>query len=146
MVKMILGFVSIAGILLFLPSFTQQPVCDVTVVVTGLRNSKGQIMVSLNRGPKDFPDSNYFLQNYYKDFKSPTHTLLLKNVPYGNYAFSLLHDENLSGEMDFNWVGLPKEGFAFSGNYHVVFRSPKYEEANFKVHSPTMTIEVEMQY
>ena len=127
-------------------SFTPPPLCNLSVTITGLRNNNGQLMVSLNRGPIHFPDSNYYLQNYYPKINSPTHTLVLKNVPYGDYAFCLLHDENMNGEMDYNWIGLPKEGYAFSGDYYVVFRAPKYEEANFIIDSPELSIVVEMQY
>jgi len=141
----------IAGLLILVislvsSSFVQPATCNLTVVITGLRNNDGQLMVSLNKGSEGFPDENYFLQNYYPKFNSPVHTIVLKNVPYGNYAFSLLHDENMSGEMDYNWIGIPKEGFGFSRNYHVVLRAPKYEEANFEIDAEEMTIEVEMQY
>ena len=135
----------LSAVLLF-GSFTPPPHCTLTVIVKGLRNNHGQIMASLNKGPEDFPDGNYYVQNYYPDFNSPTQKLVIKNLPYGDYAFSLLHDENKSGDMDSNWLGMPKEGFAFSGSYHVVFRAPKYEEANFIINSAELTIEVDMQY
>ena len=51
-------------VLLLVSSFVQQPTCDVTVVISGLRSNKGQLMVSLNQGTIDFPDSNYFLHNF----------------------------------------------------------------------------------
>ena len=132
--------------LTLLTSFQQSKTSTIYVHIEGLRNNDGQIMLSLNRGPKDFPDSNFYIQLFIKEFDAPNHTIIIPDIPYGDYAISMMHDENESGEMDYNFIGMPVEGFAFSRNYKVVFRSPKYDEANVKIDESEHHETLYMQY
>lgn len=120
--------------------------CNLKVIVNGLKNSQGQIMISINKGPKEWPEANFYEQRFISEFNSPNHIINFEDLPYGNYAIGLLHDENVNGEMNKNFIGMPKEGFAFSRNYKVVYRAPKYEEANFEVNTSQKTITIQMQY
>jgi len=123
-----------------------QNTCTLEVVVQGLENTKGQIMVSINKGPEGWPESNFIEQRFIPTFTVPTFTITFKDLPYGNYAVGLLHDTDKNGEMTKNFIGMPKEGFAFSRDYKVVFRAPKYDEANFDLNTPKKTITIKMQY
>ena len=130
---------------LFLTSFSQNS-SDLTVKVTGIRNSDGHFMVSLWDKSDGFPDDKFTQKLIYKEVKSPTFSFTIKGLPYGNYALAALHDEDKNGEMEYNWVGMPKEGFAFSRNYNVTIRAPKWEESVFKLESPKKEIQMKMQY
>ena len=44
----------------------------------------------------------------------------------GDYAVKVFHDEDGDGEMDKNFMGLPKEGFAFSNRAKVRFGPPSF--------------------
>jgi uncharacterized protein (DUF2141 family) len=44
----------------------------------------------------------------------------------------LFHDANENGELDTNFLGLPKEAYAFSNNAKVTFGPPKFEKAMFE--------------
>jgi uncharacterized protein (DUF2141 family) len=123
-----------------------QKTCNLKVDVNDLKNSEGQIMISINKGSEGWPEGNFYEQRFISKFKAPTHTIYFENLPYGDYAIGLLHDENRNNELNKNFIGMPTEGFAFSRNYKVVFRAPKYEEANFKVNSSEKTITIYMQY
>mgnify|MGYP000336086230 CR=1 FL=1 len=128
-----------------LTSFTQNS-CDLAVKVTDLRNSNGHFLVSLWDKSTGFPDDQFTKELIYKELKSPSFSFSIKGLPYGDYALAALHDENKDGEMEFNWVGMPKEGFAFSRNYNVTIRAPKWEESVIKLNSPVKEIEMKMQY
>jgi uncharacterized protein (DUF2141 family) len=103
-------------------------------------------MISINKGPEGWPESNFLEQRFIPTFTAPTFTIVFKDLPYGNYAIALLHDEDKNGELTKNFIGMPKEGFAFSRNYQVVLRAPKYHEANFELDSPKKTITINFQY
>lgn len=130
---------------LLLSSFSQNS-CDLTVNITELKNDTGHLMVSLWDRSKGFPDDGFTQELIFKSIKSPTHTFEINGLPYGNYALAALHDENKDAEMNYNWVGMPKEGFAFSRNYKVTIRAPKWEESVIKLNNPKKTIEMKMQY
>ena len=123
-----------------------QNTCDIEVVVTGLENNTGQLMLSIHLGPEGFPEDNMYRELIITDFSSPTYTVVLKDIPYGEGAISLLHDENSSGKMDFNFVHYPTEGFAFYKFYKVVLSRPSYEDVSFKITEPKMRVELKMQY
>ena len=122
-----------------------QSTCTLEVLVTGLKNTEGQIMVSINEGSDGWPESNFLEQRFIPLFTAPNFTIIFKDLPYGNYALGLLHDKDNNGEMTKNFLGMPKEGFAFSRDYKVVFRAPKYEEANFELNTPKKTITIKVQ-
>ena len=130
---------------ILISSFTQNS-CDLTVNVTELRNNKGHFSVSIWDKSKGFPNDGFMKEILYKELKSPSFSFTLKGLPYGDYALASLHDENEDGEMEYNWLGMPKEGFGFSKNYKVVMRAPKWEESVITLNSPKKEIEMKMQY
>ena len=52
-------------------------------------------------------------------------------LPIGEYALSVFYDVNGNGELDTNFIGLPKEPIAISNNAISKFGPPKYAAAKF---------------
>lgn len=52
-------------------------------------------------------------------------------LPMGDYAFSAFHDKDGDGELDTNFVGMPKEPIAMSNNAVGKFGPPDYDDAVF---------------
>ena len=123
----------------------QEKTCDISIVIKGLKNTNGQIMISINKGPEGWPEENFIEQRIIPTFTAPDFTVIFEDVPYGNYAVGVLHDKDKSGEMTKNFIGIPKEAYGFTQNYKVVFRAPHYEEANFDANTPELTLEVNLQ-
>lgn len=106
----------------------------IEVSITNVENSEGKIRAVLFKGEEGFP------QNSKKAFRSisvPARemktTLIFENVPYGDYAISLLHDENENGKMDSNIFGYPQEGYGISNNKTSGLSMPSYEKAHFEL-------------
>lgn len=127
-------------------SKAQEPTCDIEIEVIGIKNIDGQIMISINRGPEGWPEENFVEQRFIPEFTAPNFTIIFKNMPYGNYAVGVLHDKDNNGEMTKNFIGMPKEAFGFTRDYKVVFRAPKYEEANFEAEIPKLKLAVNLQH
>ncbi len=53
----------------------------------------------------------------------PEVTVVFENLAPGEYGISVVHDENENGDLDKNFVGIPKEGFAFGNNAMGYIRS-----------------------
>jgi len=64
-------------------------------------------------------------------------TLAIHDMPSGEYALAVFHDENGNDELDTNWLGIPKERVAFSKAKMKNFGPPKYKECCFKVTKDT---------
>jgi len=107
----------------------------VEVTITGIRDTTGVVMVGL------FTDSKSFLKkpSYGTSMKSQKGEMrtVIEGVPPGDYAVSIIHDANRNGELDSNFMGIPKEGFGFSNNVMGTFGPPSFEKAMIKVNSST---------
>jgi uncharacterized protein (DUF2141 family) len=54
-------------------------------------------------------------------------------LPLGEYALSVFYDRNGNGEMDTNFIGMPKEPIALSNDAVAKLGPPKYEDAVFSL-------------
>ncbi len=54
-------------------------------------------------------------------------------LPPGSYAFSAYLDVNGNGELDSNFIGIPKEPVALSNNARPRFGPPKFKDARFEL-------------
>lgn len=72
-------------------------------------------------------------------------TIRVPDLPYGDYAFAIFHDENNNGTMDQNLVGIPSEPFAFSKKPPSKFRLPKFEEVKFDLHEKNLIIQAPLK-
>jgi uncharacterized protein (DUF2141 family) len=71
--------------------------------------------------------------------------VVFNDLPPGEYAAAVFHDENSSGAFDTNFLGLPEEGYGFSNGTRAGFGPPSFDEAAVAVTSEAVT-EVEMTY
>ncbi|MFC1541738.1 DUF2141 domain-containing protein [Candidatus Latescibacterota bacterium] len=120
---------------------------EILLQISGLRNDNGILRVLLFNSSDGFPSDHtksYVLKNVsiIKDSVSVTIT----NIPYNDYAVSVLHDENTNSELDTNWIGLPKEGVGISNNAKSILGPPKYKDAKFKHNSNKLILNIEMKY
>ena len=111
---------------------------SLVVTVEGLRNHKGVLAVSLFRGAEGFPDDDS--RAWAKQVVSiapPTGTktvsLRFNQLPPGQWAVVLLHDENKNSRMDTGLFGIPKEGFGASNNPKVRTGPPRFRDASFTI-------------
>src|SRR6478672_5685764 len=56
---------------------------------------------------------------------------VFSEIPPGNYALAVIHDENMNGKLDTNLMGIPVEGYGFSKNARALLGSPSFSTASF---------------
>lgn len=129
----------------FKANFNEQN--SLTVKVENLRNSKGTVQIALYNKDGSIPDEQY--KNYFKMEKvtiiNGTAQYTFPNLPKGNYAVNILHDENSNGKIDKGLI-LPKEGIGFS-NYSSIglTNRPNFKKASFELNQ-NKTIKVKVIY
>lgn len=102
---------------------------EVLVQVTNLRSNDGHIIVAIFEDEQTFKDEEPKTHKTFKKTKVKDGKLNLKvNLPPGSYGFTLVDDENKSGDLDYNLIGIPKEGFGFSNYYHTGMTKPSIED------------------
>ena len=101
--------------------------------VTGLRNTKGHVLVCLTASSKAFPDCTKDSKAHKRTVKAnAVGSISFTDLAPGTYALSLIHDENANGKLDTS-LAIPKEGFGFSRNPKITFGPPKFKAAAFAV-------------
>jgi len=82
--------------------------------ITGVKIEGGKLYVSLFNSERSFEQRKVYLT-----FVSNPDSVNIKlplNLPAGEYLFSVYQDSNNNGELDTNFLGIPREPFGFS-NY-----------------------------
>lgn len=131
------------------PLIAQSGSATLTIRVTGARNNKGRMALALFQSEAGFPgDSSKAvrLQQAEIDGQTRSAQFVLERVPYGVYAVSVFHDENMNGKLDKNFVGAPKEGYGASNNPRKRMGPPPFEEAKFSLDQPDQSIEIKLIY
>ena len=109
----------------------------------GLKNDKGKVLAGLYNDIKKFPKENEALQNLKQTPKNKICIIKADNLPYGDYAVAAMHDENESGNMDFNFIGLPTEIYGFSNNKRPgLLGPPGFKACMFKINKPVVKIKI----
>lgn len=87
-----------------------------TVEVDGVRNSSGVVIVALFDQPAAFQQMDVKRAVAFASFPANADKLsvTLHNLPKGNYAAAVMHDEDIDGNLDMQGQ-VPTEGYAFAG-------------------------------
>ncbi|WP_448519842.1 DUF2141 domain-containing protein [Rhodoflexus sp.] len=118
----------------------------IIVEVSNLRTNSGKVLAAIYPSEKGFMKDEKSALATAQAVVSGNTAKIIFEVPYGEYAFSLLHDENGNGKMDTNMLGIPKEGYAASNNAKNSLGAPKYADAKFKLDKPEIRQQIQMIY
>lgn len=103
-----------------------------TIEVTGFAPVKGNLILSVYNKAEGFPQS---AEATYQTASMPVRAgkvnIPLLKIPNGTYAVAFFHDANGNGKMDYNFFGLPTEGYGFSNNAMGKFGPPSFKAASF---------------
>lgn len=104
----------------------------VSVTVTGLRSTKGQLVACLWSQKAGFPvcDKNSGIPRVVAPISGTTVRLSFPAVAPGQYVVVVYHDEDSDGKMKRNFIGMPQEGVGVSNN---PAGRPSFEKAQFRV-------------
>lgn len=107
---------------------------NVEVTITGIRAEKGQIVVGVFKDNESFQIEKSFLEKRFAKSDISDGKLTVKfNLESGTWGLSILDDENLNGKMEYNFLGMPKEGFGFSNYYLTGLTKPKFDAFKFDI-------------
>ena len=117
-----------------------------TLVISELRNQKGEVCVALFESKAGFPkdDTKAVENNCFAITALPMSVSF--DVPYGSYSVSILHDENKDGELNTGLMGIPKEGVGFSNDPMIIKGTPSFDTASFEFSEDNAEVEITMKY
>lgn len=100
----------------------------------------------LTRDPRFFPNCEKDPHALKESVAASPHARLsFTGIASGDYALSVLHDENGNGRADM-LMGIPREGFGFSENPRIRFGPPRFDAARFHIGTTDLTKDVRLQY
>lgn len=68
------------------------------------------------------------------------------DIKPGNYAIAVIHDENINGELDTNFFGVPTEGYGFSSDAEVNMSAPSFANAEFSYDGGELQLSIKLSY
>jgi uncharacterized protein (DUF2141 family) len=115
--------------------------------ITQLRSDRGKVNLSLYRSKDGYPtDTKKAFKKIKAEIREGTCEITFADLPWGEYAVSLMHDENGNGKMDTGFLGIPKEGYGASNDAKAVLGPPKYTDARFLLDKPEVSLEIKAKY
>lgn len=126
----------------------QSPCAGIHVKILDIRNSIGAVACALFESSEGFP-TEYL--------RSATNIVFMKvrdkqarcdfeDIPSGTYALAVVHDENMNGELDTNWMGVPKEGYGFSNDAKGLLGAPTFSAASFPYDGQNLELTISLTY
>ncbi|OQX83966.1 hypothetical protein B6D60_09885 [candidate division KSB1 bacterium 4484_87] len=124
---------------------TTQKVGNLTVIVSGLKNNKGDVKIGLFKTKESYDGKKNKFKGAIRRIKNRMTKWEVKKIPFGEYAIKAFHDEDGDDEIDTNFLGMPTESFGFSNNARAFFGPPDFEKAKFLFNADSMRIEVKLR-
>lgn len=116
------------------------------VNVERLRSTDGLLHVCVTRDPSHFPDCENDPDAVKESFRAAeTRSVRFRNLPSGDYAVAILHDENGNSRLD-RTLGIPREGIGFSRNPRFSFGPPRFSAARFALRGHGGSQRIRMRY
>src|SRR5690349_5051697 len=87
---------------------------NLIVTIENLKNINGDLLIGLYDNASNFPRK--VATGKVVKVTEKLMKVTFPDLKPGNYAVSVLHDENQNKDMDQGRLGIPKEGYGFSNN------------------------------
>ena len=116
----------------------------IEILLEGFSNDNGRAGAVLFKSADGFPkDTKKAFKSAGAAIKDKKATIIFKDIPMGEYAFVVIHDENKNGKMDYRF-GIPQEGYAFSNNATGTLGPPSFDQAKFKLDKDKVTQKIKI--
>ncbi len=128
--------------------YSQAECPGINVTIQNIENNTGVIACAIFESQEGFPDK--FLKFASKimitQISGRNASFEFSNIRPGTYAIAVIHDEDYDGELDTNWLGIPKEGHGFSSSATVTLSAPSFSEAEFSYDGGFLQMSISLNY
>lgn len=129
-------------------AFAQSSCPGIHVKIPNIKNSTGNIACGIFGSPEGFPDA--FLGSAKAieigKVRKTKAQCDFSDIPPGTYAIAVIHDENMNGELDTSFFGVPTEGYGFSHTTIDEFGAPAFSAASFFYHGQDIDLTIRLKY
>lgn len=121
------------------------PAHDLSVQLTGLRSTKGTVMLCLTARPANFPDCKSRADARFVNVPATQASAMFTGVPAGRWAVAVVHDQDGDGKLD-TLLGVPREGIGFTRNPKLGWGPPSFESAAVEMGDDDRVERVRLKY
>lgn len=102
---------------------------DLTITIPNIKNTSGGVHVSVYSSKNKASFTKIGQEFKVLDFKAEgaNGKYVIKNLPEGEYAIAIYHDENGDKKCNTNMIGIPKEGYGFT-RLDKIWSLPKFDD------------------
>lgn len=106
---------------------------QLTIKIENIESVEGDIRIGVFNTSEKFLKQGLTFKKYKIAVNKTTETIIINDLPKGEYAFMMYHDKNADGVLNRNFLGIPKEPFAFSNNVKPKLAKPTFEACQFSL-------------
>ena len=121
---------------------------NLDIRIVNIRNKNGQLCLAVFADEAHFKEEKtcWAMKCTKKEVVNGEFHIQIPFQP-GEWAFSVLDDENGNGKMEYNFMGIPREGFGFSDYFLKGLHRPVFKDFSFILgKNETKTITVRLKY
>ena len=122
------------------------PAVHLVIKVADLRNGTGDVVMGVFRSADGFPADRAKAVAWAVKPAAAGGVTFDADLPPGDYAVGVLHDENRNGHIDTNFLGIPTEGYGVTNNPKPKRRAATFKEATFTLPKDGAAVTVSIQY
>ncbi len=130
---------------LLLAGLTSNENPQLTIEVQNIEVVDGYIRIGIFNSNEKFLKKDSTFKKYKVAVENNTETIIIDDLPKGEYAFILYHDKNSDGKMNRKLIGIPKEPFGFSNNVRPKFSKPTFDECMFLL-DDNLVLQIKLDY
>jgi len=106
---------------------------SLTVTVTNIPGAKGNLLVGIYDSAESFTDTPLPISPKVAVTTTGNVVATVENLKPGTYAIAIIQDLNGNGELDRNFLGMPKEPLAFSVITEIPKGKPDFAACSFEI-------------
>jgi len=104
---------------------------ELSITINNIYPVEGDIYIAIYDNDDDYMDIEKVAFQKIVAVEGESQTIMISDMPEGEYAVSVFHDLNGDGELDTNGIGIPSEPYGFSNDARGRFGPPKFKSTKF---------------
>ena len=116
-----------------------------TIIIENLGSPTAPVLMGVYGTENEFLNETDTLKNdKFVPTGADTLTAQITDREYGRYAIALFQDMDNDGKIEKNFIGIPKDPYAFSNNARPTFKAPSFDDCCFDYNEQENSIEISM--
>jgi uncharacterized protein (DUF2141 family) len=114
------------------------------LIIENLGSPTAPILIGLYGKGNDFLNEKDTLKKYKFIPEGDALNASITDLEYGTYAMALFQDMDNDGKIERNFLGIPKDPYAFSNNARPAFKAPSFDDCCFEYNDADNLVEISM--